>query len=399
MGEIDLLTELEQLYLLAEAEPEKLLGQIETVRALKVSGSEIPIKFKVLANFVHSRETLQKRGFLDFMLLDEYSLSYSTPQKFGLYRARKIAATFPEEKVVDISCGAGAQLIELCKECSAIGIEKEPIRFWLARINVSLAFHLLHLPFKPQIYNDDALSPLRVLPLISDCEVMLCDSWREAGQYSPELGELHQLYPEKYLVYEFRPLEKAAELLAKYPFLFGKSELEYYGEGDRCSRLTAYIGRGKTVSFFQDDEHLILSLNYSHERAESVLSQIQEKIQTGFPNHDFVILNRCLVEQGFVSLFDFPIFSLDKKRCLVEINIIIKTSRVFVSVLSSTDITEISTYLQENYDNYNVTLRLDIPPEEYWQFAKENNLVTDRQSSNRFSLFKQKNVFLLAEEK
>jgi len=399
MGEKDLFSELERLHRLAETDPEGLLGQIELVRSLKLSGKEIPEKYSVLSLFVHAKETLSKRGFPDYVLMDDYSLSYSTPQKFAAYRAKKIAQLFAGEEVVDISCGSGAQLIELCKELTAIGIEKDPLRFWLAKINTALACGLKIIPFQPLVFNEDALNPLRAATLVKDFNVLLCDSWREGGQYSPEMKSLRELYPNKYLIYEFRPLEKASLLLNKYPFLFGKCELEYYGEGDRCSRLTAYIGKGKSINFVQEEGPLSLKLSFNHERAEGIETQTQDKLISGFPTHDFIILNRCLVEQGFVALFDFPIFHLDKKRFLVELNSQLQSSRVFSPILSTNDITEVTAYLQDNYDDYNVTLRLDIPNEEYWDFAKENKLVIDRQSSNRFSLFKQKNIYLLAEEK
>jgi hypothetical protein len=397
MGEKELYSELERLYRLAQDKPQQLLGQIEVIRSLKSAGKEIPKEYQVLADFVYPKETLLKRGFSDFLLMDEYSLSYATPQKYGAYRAKKIAQLFAGEDVVDISCGSGAQLIELCKEMNAFGIEKDPLRFWLTKINTALAYGLEKIPMLPVIYNEDALNSLRTVPLVKEIRVILCDSWRESGKYLPDIKQLKDLYPGHYLVYEFRPLEKASELLMKYPFLFGKCELEYYGEGDRCSRLTAYVGRGKMVSFVQEDVNL--NLNYSHERAESVETQTKEKLVSGFPGHDFILLNRCLVEQGFISLFNFPVFHLDKKRFLAELNSQLKSSRVFSPVLSTNDIQEVTAYLQDNYNDYNVTLRLDIPNEEYWNFAKENKLVVDRQSQNRFSLFKQKNIFLLAEEK
>lgn len=399
MGEKDLFSELERLNRLAESDPQQLLDLMELIRALRLAGKALPEKCQSLSLFVHSKETLSKRGFPDYLLMDDYSLSYSTPHKFGMYRAKRIAQFFSGEEVVDLSCGSGAQLIELCKETSALGIEKDPLRFWLAKINTALAHGLKIIPFRPQIYNEDALNPLKIAPLIKEFQVLLCDSWRESGKYVPELQQLHELYPSKYLVYEFRPLEKASELLKRYPFLFGKCELEYYGEGDRCSRLTAYIGRGRSIIFKQEEEPLPLSLSYAHERAESIEHQTSEKLVSGFPTHDFILLNRCLVEQGFVSLFTFPVFHLDKKRFLVEVNSQVKSSRVFSPILSSNNIAEITAYLQENYDDYNVTLRLDIPDEEYWGFARENQLVIDRKSSNRFSLFKQMNIYLLAEEK
>lgn|GEM_PF-2325536 len=394
------LTQLEQIYALAESNPQELLNQIEKVREFKVQGAALPAKLAHLGPYVHSLENIQKRNFSEFMLLDEYSLSYATPQRFARHRAQKISSLYPRDQVVDISCGVGGQLLELCKECPAIGIEKDPFRYWLAKINIALAFHLKQIPVRPLIYNEDALNSLQVPPLIKNYSVILCDSWRDSGKYVPDLQELYSLYPEKMFVYEFKPLEKADSLFQKYPFLFGKCELEYYGEEDRCSRLTAYYGRGKMVGFFQE-EGIPWNLNFLHERAESAPLQAKERLVQGFPTHDFFVLNKGLVENGFSSLFDFPVFQVDKKRFLVEMRSApqLKIRKFFSPVLSSNDITEISAYLQENYDDYNVTLRLEIPSEEYWTFVNENKLITQKESINRFSLFKHKAVYLLVEEK
>ncbi|MFA6461994.1 MAG: hypothetical protein WCV90_07050 [Candidatus Woesearchaeota archaeon] len=391
---------LEQIYVLAESNPAELLNQVAKIRELRLKGKDLPEKLLSLAPYVYPLEMLQRRGFAEFMLLDEYSLSYATPQKFARHRAQKISAYYPDCSVADISCGAGGQLLELCKEGSAIGIEKDQVRYWLAKINLALAHYLKIIHFNPAIYNEDALNSLKVLPLLNEIKVILCDSWRDAGTYSPDLHELYQLYSDKYLVYEFKPLEQVGKIFQKYPFLFGKCVLEYYGEEDRCSRLTAYHGRGKAVEFLQE-EGMNWNLSMSHERAEGAVDQAKEKLIQGFPTHDFFVLNKGIVEKGFSSLLNFPVFQVDRKRFLVELGSAssIKVVKFFSPIVSSADIVEISTYLQENYDDYHVTLRLEIPSEEYWGFVQDNHLLTNKESPNRFSLFRYKDVFHLVEEK
>ncbi|MBI4983236.1 hypothetical protein HZC32_01155 [Candidatus Woesearchaeota archaeon] len=404
MGEeVEQFSELIKLQQLSESNPQQLIDFMEKIRQAKKEEKEdsLPEELKVLAKYIYPVETLRKRGFYEYLLLDEYSLSYATPKAFGAYRARKISSLFYEEKVVDVSCGVGSQLLELCRELSAIGIEKDPVRYWLAKINVNVAFQKKYIPIKPEIFNEDALSSEKIAPLIKEFEVILCDSWRAENGYSPDLKELHSLYPDKYIVYEFKPLEKVKELMEKYPFLFGKSEIEYYGEEDRCSRLTVYYGKGKTIGFYQDDEYSSAGLSYNHERLDSVMVQMQQKVVAGFPSHDFYVLNRCIVDNYFASLLNFTIFGIDKKRYVVEVNSggTIKPKKTFSPVFSSSQIEEVSAFLQENYEDYMVTLRMEIPSEEYWNFISEHKLITNKDSLNRFSLFKQGKVYHLAEEK
>lgn len=400
----DLNLELVKLEALSESAPQQLLSDINCVRKLKQEGAELPTELTALAGFVQSAEVLQKRGFYEFMLLDEYSLSYATPIKFAKYRAQRISSLFHGESVMDISCGVGAQLLELCKEVSCIGIEKDTTRYLLAKINVNLAFYNKRIPIKPEILNEDALSD-KCVDVASKHGVIFCDSFREGIEYSPELNDLHKLYSGHYLVYEFKPRENIKEIMQKYPFLCGHAEIEYYGEEERCGRLTAYIGRGNTIKFYQADDYLPINLSYPHERLESVIVQNKQKVVSGFPSHDFFILNRCLVDNYFLPLLNFNVFALDKRRYVVEMNkvehnnkIQLKPKRVFSPIESSKNIGEISEFLG-NYEEYNVTLRFEIDPKEYWNFINENKLSTNRESKNRFSLFKFNGTFHLCEER
>jgi hypothetical protein len=209
------------------------------------------------------------------------------------------------------------------------------------------------------------------------------------------------LYKDKYIVYEFRPLENVYALLKRYLFLSGKSEIEVYGEGERCSRITAYYGKGNLVQFVQHDNYMDLEASYQQERVESAATTVRSKLVEGFPSHEFGVVNRALVDNFFIQQFRFPIFAADRKRYVCELTpqnrALFKKS--FSPVLSSTDITEITGFLQENYDDYFVALRFEIPADDYWKFVNDNRLITDKESKNRFSLFKHKNVFHLAEEK
>lgn len=406
-----------------EQAPERVLEVLERIREVKLNKMELPepllSEFQALAEFVHSPAELKKRGFWEYLLLDDYSLSYATPQKFGAHRAERISALFPEMKVADVSCGVGGQLLELGKVgIETIGLEKDPLRYALAKINVQLAVLKNYVQFKPVLYNEDALSTAAA-QLTEKSRVVLCDSLRggkekpeekKAGgekhdnkleeDYSPSLGELQKFYSGKDLVYEFRPRENPAELLKRHSFLFRNCELEYYGEGERCSRLTAYVGKGNIIRFFQEDEALSANLSYKHERLESLQAQTLQRLGVDFPQHDFYLVNRGIIENYFAALLPGPLCQLDQKRYVAEERAIVplKSGKRFSVILSTHKIEEITAFLEENYEDYNVTLRMEIPSEDYWKFVKENKLVAKRDSENKFSLFKLKRVYYLAEE-
>lgn len=401
--DIEFISVLNEVYAESEKEPQQVVDKVNRIRQLKKEKAEIPAELLGLSKFVYPIETLHKRGLYEFLLVDDYGLSNATTIKFGQHRAKRIKEVFEEVKVLDLSCGCGGQLLELCKEgINTMGVEKDPLRCLLAKININLAWVQKYISVKPQIVNDDALSS-DTIKLAAMSEVMLCDSLRISGAYFPELNELRKVYPKSYLVYEFRPLENIQKLLEQYPFLSKNSEIEFYGEEDRCSRLTAYIGRGKSIKFFQDDELLKAELSYPPERMESAALQTQQKLKSEFPTHDFFVLNRCLVDNFFVALLNLSICAVDKKRYLCEYSptkeLKIKPGKRFSTLESSMDIKEITGFLQDNFEEYTTTLRFEIPSGEYWEFIKENKLVTNRDSVYRFSLFKFNGAYHLAEEK
>ncbi len=394
---------LNEVYAESEKEPQQVVDKINHIRQLKKEEGEIPAELLILSKFVYPTKTLHKRGLYEHLLVDDYGLSNATTIKFGQHRAKRIKELFGEVKVLDLSCGYGGQLLELCREgISTTGVEKDPSRCLLAKINVNLAHFHKYILVKPQVVNDDAFSSDTV-KLAAMSEVMLCDSLRISGAYFPELNELRKFYPKSYLVYEFRPLENIQKLLEAYPFLSKNAEIEFYGEEDRCSRLTAYIGRGKSIKFFQDDELLKAELSYPPERMESAALQMQQKLKSEFPTHDFFVLNRCLVDNYFAALLNLSICAVDKKRYLCEYSptkeLKINPGKSFSTLESSTDIKELTAFLQDNFEEYTTTLRFEIPSGEYWDFIKENKLVTNRDSVYKFSLFKFNGTYHLAEEK
>ncbi len=67
----------------------------------------------------------------EFLWLDSYSAMYATPEIVGTYRAGRLRG----RKILDIGCGAGLQAVMFSEESDTTGIEVDPIRYRLAKLN------------------------------------------------------------------------------------------------------------------------------------------------------------------------------------------------------------------------------------------------------------------------
>jgi len=395
--ESNIINELKLIHEMSLDNPKELISQINRIRKLQSEKKLIPAKLISLSKFVLSSEILHKKGFPEYVLLDEYFLSYATNEKFAAFRANKISQIFPGESIIDICCGSGLQLLEFCKlGIKCCGIEKDEQRYFLAKININLAHHNKTIKIKPEIYLEDALN-INTAKIAKDFDIVFCDSFRKDKIYSPSLNEVHNIYKDKHIVYEFIPTENISDILSQYNFLKNNSEIEFYGEKDRCSRLTAYIGIGNTINFIQDDEYLKISLQYKHNELEKNKTT---KFSDIFPKKDFIVINRCIVENYFTNLLSNKVFMLDKRRYLLEYDNLIKSNRIYEPLFCAESMHKIESYLRQNYlEDYYITLRFEIDPKDYWYFINSNQLMVNKESKNKISLFKYKDMYYLALEK
>jgi len=384
--------DLQNILELSESNPKWLISQIDKVRTLQKDKKTIPKDLITLSKYVNSKEALQKKGFPEYVLLDEYFLSYATPLKYAEHRAKKISKLFPDKKLIDISCGSALQLIEFAKqgiECA--GIEKDEIRYLQAKININLAHYLKLIQGRPEIYLEDALSD-RAKKIIDNYNIIFCESYRENKNYYPNLNELYKEYKDKTIIYEFIPTETITTILDTYSFLENNSIIEFYGEKDRCSRITAYLCKEDKIEFYQNDDSLQLELSYRQKDLHKMKSK--DFIET-IPDK-FIMLNRCIIENHFDMLIKENIFKLDKRRYLLEGNKYSK--RIFATLYSAERINAVTAHLKENYKDYYTTLRFELDPKEYWKFINNNSLITNKESKNKFSLFKYKDTYYLCKE-
>lgn len=390
---VNKIKDLQSILTLYETNPKWLISQIDKVRALQKDKKDPSDKLLSLSKFVVSSELLTKKGFPEYVLLDEYFLSYATPSKYAEHRAKKISKLFPDKKLIDISCGSGLQLIEFAKQgIKCCGIEKDNERYLLAKININLAHYTKTIRVGPEIYLEDSLST-KAKKIINDYDIVFCDSYRENKKYMPNINEVYETYKDKIIIYEFIPTETITTLFDTHSFLKNNSIIEFYGEKDRCSRITAYICKENKIEFYQNDDSLKLELSYNHKDLEIKERQFQNE----FPKGTFIILNKCIIENHFDVLIKDKIFKLDNRRYLLEDTSASK--RQFVTEYNAQRINSITSYLKDNYKDYYTTLRFELDPKDYWRFINNNSLITNKESKNRFSLFKYKDNYYLASEK
>lgn len=363
---------------LSGKDPDKVLRLIEEIR----EGKKHP-----LAKYVRPENKLVKKGFPPWMLMDEYALSYATPMEYGEHRARRINELFGMP-VVDISCGVGGQLIALAQqgiECT--GIEENPIRAMLAQINVNLA------RAKIKVHHADALGKKAIKA--GEGKAILCDPFRTTEEsYTPSFEEVLEAHNPNYLAYEFKPKEKVDELLKEHTAL-QHSTLEYYGSGMRCSRLTAYYGRGSEAVFYQNDANLKTTITYPLKSVGEARRNAQQKICKGMPKKKFILLNPCMIENYFASQLKAQVYQIDPKRYASQKTGQLESHKIFEPIVSSTSIGKIREALKR-WETYAVKLRF--PVENYWAFIEKHKLSTGSGTVNKFDLFKHGDTFYLTKE-
>ena len=368
----------------------------EAQKILDAVREDKPTEFGILRPFLCSPSILTKKDFPSYFLIDDYSLQYATPTRYGTHRAEQIYRLYGKKAVADISCGVGAQLLALAKKTKAAGIEKDPTRYWLCKINLEIAKLKGDIEILPEVFLGDALAKSTQAKL-KKYPLLLCDSFRDDAGYSPALEELHTLYPEKQIIYEFRPRETIDGILKLHSWLTQGADVEFWGEGERCSRISVYVGKGNTVRFYQDDTVMRANLEYSLSDLAKAREESAHAISTEFPTQEFVMLNRTLVVNHFVFLLEKPVVVLDKRRSVCEIPFSISPKKRMVPLFSSSEPAEVARFIR--HKEYALTLRFEIPSDQYWAFFRDYRFNPERKGSHRYSLFFYGGKYHLAEER
>ncbi|HLH85318.1 MAG TPA: hypothetical protein VKU79_00430, partial [Thermoplasmataceae archaeon] len=168
--------------------------------------------------------------------LDSYTSSYSTPEIVARYRGRKLAG----ETILDAGAGAGLQAIFFALEGSdVIAVEKNPLRFLMARLNSEV------LGAKLRLINSDvtALDPSSVRSIsviFSDPERPPSQEERDLNHLLPSPLALISLFKEitENFVFDLPPQMRWKNITIN-------GEKEYVSVDGHLNRLTLYTGKFK----------------------------------------------------------------------------------------------------------------------------------------------------------
>ena len=167
-----------------------------------------------------------------WLWLDSYSSMYATPEMVGNYRAERLKGY----EIVDIGCGAGLQAIMFAMSTPTTGIEADPLRYRLARLNRSVYgandLRLVRGRFPDAMRN---LSIPSGTVLFSDPLRPHKSSVARLSELSPDPGAIVNQLSGKTdsFVFDLPPMMS----IRNFPF---PGELEYISTNGSVSRLTYY---------------------------------------------------------------------------------------------------------------------------------------------------------------
>lgn len=105
---------------------------VSTIRKdVQARTTELPFLLEVAASRLRVKDKFTR---WERVWLDRYSSQYSTPEIVGKYRAGLIS----EGRLVDIGCGSGMQAVMFAERREVTGIENNPIRSRMAKLNAGV---------------------------------------------------------------------------------------------------------------------------------------------------------------------------------------------------------------------------------------------------------------------
>ena len=195
----------------------------------KYSGSINNLASKL--EFAASRNSIRKKySKYDELWLDSYSASYSTPENVGIYRSLKLKG----HDIADLGSGGGMQAIFLSKNSRVTGIEINPERNLMSKLNC--------IPYESDctfILGDATLSG----EVLKDKDTIYSDPFRSRVSderridiLEPSPLKILSLYGHRIqnFVFDLPPMMRRENMSML------KGELEYISVNGRISRLTIY---------------------------------------------------------------------------------------------------------------------------------------------------------------
>jgi 16S rRNA G966 N2-methylase RsmD len=317
--------------------------------------------FSIAKNRIKARE---KFGELSKSLIfDDSGLRYSTPPTVAEYRAERLKT----DKIADISCGVGSQLIFFARKSrEAIGIEISRKRALMAYINLnSLGIE------NTSIIAGDALSD-EVLNKI-DADTVFSDPARPP---EVEVRTMDGLEPHPEKVYEkYKKVTEriAFELPPQMPpeRITISGEKEYTSLNFRLNRLALYCGE---LAEYDVSAVSLPSREKVTSEDDEVIPERTDNVEDLLHEVDYTVMKANLLPNLLGKLgIEARIFLDDGKRTVLTSST--TTDSEFlrdyaVELVCPFSVSRINQELKR-LDGGKITLRFSVSPDEYWNLRKK----------------------------
>lgn len=313
--------------------------------------------------------------------LDRYSASYSTPENVGNYRSSRLKGNH----IVDVGCGAGMQAIMFAGKSAVTGIEKDPVRSVLARLNAAVYDQK-----ELKILNVDAFD--KSVSLGQD-DVLFSDPLRSAGK---EEKTFSTLTPNPITLldhFDHRKRSYAFDLPPTMPLknieLVG--EREFISIRGKINRLTVYSPSLQTSPM---TAVLLPSMIV-------VRGEMDSESYQASPTHGsyLSIPDESLVYSHLLNkLYDpdvFGLFSRDKRRIVLTSDKLPKDMRIgeFFETIGETDQQNIRDSLKK-FQPSKIFPRFELDSSDYYEYV--SSLSNPLWVGESLYLFRKESRYVLA---
>lgn len=320
-------------------------------------------KSAILTAMTRDKRTIK---FTKPVVSDKEGLQLATPEIVAKYIAKRLKT----DVIADLGCGIGGQVIFFAQECRKVyAVERNPQKLEYARQNCKL-YGVSNVEF----IHSDALSE-SVKARVSDSSIIFSDPARPLAEkertlenLEPSITGILKMYPDVTREFAFHaPPQISPERLTfdcerEYISLHGQlSRLTlYFGSLRHCERSAVVLpGEARLCSSDAPEIKKGSLQTYAYEPEPSVA-------KAGLLNE----LAQTIAEAGREIFF----YKGDERRILLTSYELVESpffkDRYRVIGIAERDIAKLKEVLRAE-NARNAVLRLDVEPEEYWDFRKK----------------------------
>ncbi len=317
-------------------------------------------------------------------------LRWATPEVAAVHCARRMKC----ERIVDLACGQGGQIIAFSSRCSeVVAIDKDPLNLFIAKLNcIAVGADNVDL------ICGDSLSKA-VSDRVGDVDHAFCDPARPPGSEERSLSELLPDPRDILKVYSDRVKGLCLEVppylsLDKVPF---PCEAEYVSIDGRINRLNLYTGdlaRSTSSAVVLPGGESI-----SGEAREMGPGRV-DPVEIGRYLHELdpAVVKAGLVWKAVGGKSSPDLIQLDRRRTMLstEKDVVSPFFRGTYQYLGSAE--DISTMIEMLNERGvgSVTLRWKITPSDYWPVR--NSIESKLSGKGKVQIFRYEERYLIAEK-